>query len=79
MTVEENVLMVAELLLLTALPFGVTVLLNGPLFTERMYVYSAITVALTASAVMLIMLVNRDEARAVPSHSVRHCSSAGAS
>ena len=59
MTIEEDVLMLAELLLLVALPFGVTVLLNGPLFTARMYIYSGVTLVLTASAVMLIVLVNR--------------------
>ena len=56
---DEDMIMLAELLLLIALPFGITVLLNGPMFTERMYLYSAITVILTASAVMIILLVNR--------------------
>jgi len=56
---DERLLTIAGLLLLIALPFGITVLLNGPMFTPRMYLYSWITVILTAQAVMLIVLVKR--------------------
>jgi len=60
MNIEETVLTVIFLIGLIALPFGISILLNGWMFGPKQWLYSYITIiACVAMLVLLILVVKR--------------------